>query len=212
MSIYREIEVTAWDNPLEMLPGDIRAALSPEETHVYKGAPTYFARKAKECEYVPLRHLFREIGKLESYRLHLFGKEEPLYRVYFGFFFAILGQYVRIRLPSGRTLPGEPPDFLVSIYRHTAGIFDRSECQVGWVAPEDIQSAAAAGFWTSEENPYDLDRCFPVFHYGSGDYAGYRDGGVGFHYNHEEGMLEDLDLESFACDCFSDYLKPSSQP
>lgn len=75
--VQRSIEVLSSETPFDRLPGDIREALRPEEAVVYQTGPSYFAERADQCAYRPMRKFFRLLGSTRSFRLHLYGGLEP---------------------------------------------------------------------------------------------------------------------------------------
>jgi hypothetical protein len=96
--VLRSIKVLSSETPFERLPGDISEDLRPEELVVYKTGPSYFAERADQCAYRPMRKFFRLLGSAKSFRLNLYGGLEPVYYAYFGFKLLKRTRYVRFDL------------------------------------------------------------------------------------------------------------------
>ena len=205
VSILRTIELWHDEYRLDELPEDIRRSFSPSEMRAYADPEGYFRERAAACAFPPLRQFLELLGSEPCVLLHLYGGKEPIYSVYFGVNLRSTGRFIQVRLASGVALPGEPPPELAMVYREFGGIIDGREYVGGWNEPEDVKSIRDLQWEPNETAGFTVERSYPIYSHGNGDYLGYGDHSRGFLYDHERHSIEGEDLIDFLGRYFGDY-------
>jgi hypothetical protein len=205
MSIHRTIGIRWKKVPFDSLPADIRAVFSDDEARAYRTGPSFFRERASECQFRPMKKFLRLLGKADSMDLHLYGGMQPEFQVYFGINIDSAKSYIQFRLPSGHSLPGNPPGPLSQLYQDMGGLIDGREVSVYWETPEDLKSIAAHRWQPTDTGGCDLSKSYPLFSCGNGDAYGYAGSKKAFLFDHERSCLEPYDLVGYAEEYFGDY-------
>lgn len=202
IKLKRTIEIRANEAHFSELPKDIVQCLSEAEKEAYVEGAMSFHKLAERLQNAAFKTQPGRLDEDQPVTLYMYSVDETPFRNYFGFTLMPEGRHPKIRLPQIGNHLESVPNPVKTVYSIVGGLMEPWADYAGLIPPEDFHSFD--DYWIEDAGGIDPSRSLCFYYDGGGDAVGFDTNGNGVSYEHEEGLLQPIDLKDF-CGSYFDW-------